>query len=73
MKYLTEKALINLKNYKYVSGEYSHMDYVMTPFWNKAVEFLPLWMAPNLVTLIGLFFTLSSLFMYLPFDMSMEK
>ena len=29
------------------------MDHVLTPFWNKAVTFLPKWMAPNLVTLIG--------------------
>lgn len=26
----------------------------MTPFWNKAVTVLPLWMAPNTVTLTGL-------------------
>ena len=32
----------------------------MTPYWNKCVEFLPMWMAPNLVTLIGLFFNLTS-------------
>ena len=73
MKYLSDSALLNLKNYKYVSGEYSMMDTILTPFWNKAVQFLPIWMAPNLVTLIGLGFCIFSLLMYLPFDTSMEK
>lgn len=72
-KYLSESALVNLKNYKYVSGQYSPADYAMTPFWNKCVEFLPMWMAPNLVTLIGLIFNLTSFFLYLPFDLSMSK
>jgi ethanolaminephosphotransferase len=42
-----------LKNYKYKSGEYSVCDKILTPFWNWCVELLPLWLAPNLVTLIG--------------------
>jgi ethanolaminephosphotransferase len=72
-KYLSDSALLNLKNYQYVSGSYSPMDHAMTPFWNKAVEYVPMWMAPNLVTLIGLFFAISSLLLYLPFDLSMSK
>ena len=72
-KYLSESALLNMKNYKYVSGQYSPMDYVMTPFWNKAVEFLPMWMAPNLVTLIGFFFTLSSFIVYLFYDLTLKE
>ena len=72
-KYLSESALLNMKNYKYVSGTYSPGDYAMTPFWNKCVEFLPMWMAPNLVTLIGFMFNVSSFFLYLPFDLSMQK
>ena len=51
--YLSETALINLKNYKYVSGEYSIMDKVLTPFWNKVTEVFPMWLAPNTITLIG--------------------
>jgi len=72
-KYLSESALLNLKNYKYVSGQYSPMDNALTPFWNKAVEYVPMWMAPNLVTLIGLCFAISSFMLYLPFDLSMTK
>ena len=72
-KYLSDSALLNLKNYKYVSGQYSPMDYVLTPFWNKVVEYVPMWMAPNLVTLIGLGFVISSLILYLVSDLSMTK
>jgi ethanolaminephosphotransferase len=52
--YLNDTALVHLVNYQYKSGAYTKLDMLMTPFWNKSVEFLPMWMAPNLVTLIGL-------------------
>ena len=32
-----------------------------------------MWMAPNLVTLIGLFFNLTSFFLYLAYDLSLSK
>ena len=28
--------------------------------WNACVEFLPLWLAPNMVTLIGFFFIIAN-------------
>ena len=71
--YLSQEALTGLKNYKYQSGEYSFMDKVMTPCWNYAVTFLPMWMAPNLVTLIGFIVIILSAFQYLPFDLSLAK
>ena len=54
-KYLSKQALANLKEYKYKSGEYSILDNMLTPFWNWFVTFIPMWLAPNLVTLLGLF------------------
>lgn len=39
--------------YKYKPGAYTHLDNLLTPFWNWAVTLLPLWMAPNLVTFLG--------------------
>ena len=71
--YLGEKALINLKNYKYQSGEYSIMDRVLTPFWNKVTEVFPLWLAPNTITLIGTIGLVVSALQYLPYDMSMTQ
>jgi ethanolaminephosphotransferase len=71
--YLSKEALVNLKNYKYVSGEYSVLDNALTPFWNKVVTFMPLWLAPNLITLIGLLNLASNLLLCLPRDLSMTK
>jgi hypothetical protein len=53
-KYITEDGLKNIKNHKYQPGEYSAIDNLLNPFWVWIVEFLPMWMAPNLVTLLGL-------------------
>ena len=44
-----------IKNHKYKSGEYTPIDLKLNPIWLKLTDFLPLWMAPNLVTLIGWF------------------
>ena len=70
-KYLNQEALVSLRNYKYVSGEYSPLDHLMTPYWNKCVEFLPLWMAPNLVTLIGLIVQLVNMMAFIALDLTM--
>lgn len=73
VNYLSESALVNLKNYKYVSGEYSMMDRVLTPFWNKVTEVLPIWLAPNTITLIGTIGLILSVLLYLPYDFSMTQ
>lgn len=49
-KYLNEKDIENLKNYKYTPGQYTYLDNKMSVFWTWAVELLPMNMAPNLVT-----------------------
>eukprot|EP01029_Cantina_marsupialis_P028249 TRINITY_DN775914_c0_g1_i1.p1 TRINITY_DN775914_c0_g1~~TRINITY_DN775914_c0_g1_i1.p1 ORF type:complete len:370 (-),score=81.70 TRINITY_DN775914_c0_g1_i1:57-1166(-) len=54
MGVITDEGLLGLKNYKYVSGGYSHLDNFLNPFWQFVVNKLfPSWLAPNLVTLIG--------------------
>jgi len=70
--YLKEEALENLKNYKYQSGKYTSVDTAMQKFWVPVSEMLPMWMAPNLVTLIGLCATLISILSYIPFDLNFE-
>jgi len=70
MPYLTEEALIGLKSYVYKAGGYTWLDNLHTPFWNcmsnsssteatetinaGLVQQLPFWLAPNLITLMGL-------------------
>ncbi|KAK9829687.1 hypothetical protein WJX72_007350 [[Myrmecia] bisecta] len=55
MPYLSARALKGLKQYQYKAGGYTKLDDLHQPFWNWAVELLPLWLAPNLITLTGLF------------------
>lgn len=72
-KYISEDSLTGLKNYKYQSGEYSIMDRVMTPFWEGCVKLLPLWLAPNMVTLIGFVFVIANVLMYVPYDWTLAE
>ncbi|KAK2078116.1 hypothetical protein QBZ16_003984 [Prototheca wickerhamii] len=54
MGYLSKQALSGLKHYAYKPGGYTILDNWHQPFWNYTVELLPMWLAPNLVTLTGL-------------------
>eukprot|EP00026_Physarum_polycephalum_P010452 Phypoly_transcript_10616.p1 GENE.Phypoly_transcript_10616~~Phypoly_transcript_10616.p1 ORF type:complete len:370 (+),score=45.47 Phypoly_transcript_10616:110-1219(+) len=61
--YVSQRGLTNLHTYKYSGVDNSLVaKYIMQPFWAKAVNLLPLWMAPNLVTLSGFVFILLSYF-----------
>jgi ethanolaminephosphotransferase len=54
MPYLSEKIKKGFERYKYNCRDTSPLsNYVMHPFWNWAVQYLPLWLAPNLMTLLG--------------------
>lgn len=61
LRYVEDKDLNALKNYRYVGVDHSLLaNHIMQPFWRWAVEFLPKTMAPNLVTVIGFLFILVS-------------
>ena len=51
---LTEQQLIRLKEHKYASEGTTMFDPLMQIFWKRLVEYCPLWVAPNLLTVIGL-------------------
>eukprot|EP00096_Caligus_rogercresseyi_P010298 TRINITY_DN3701_c0_g2_i2.p1 TRINITY_DN3701_c0_g2~~TRINITY_DN3701_c0_g2_i2.p1 ORF type:complete len:419 (+),score=97.28 TRINITY_DN3701_c0_g2_i2:125-1381(+) len=55
VEYLSDEALSGFQSYKYNSVDTSPLsNYVMHPFWNWTVKrFCPLWVAPNLLTLLG--------------------
>lgn len=56
-----EEEIAFAKKYKYNGKDDSILvKLVYRKFWNWAVTFIPLWVAPNLVTLIGFFFELFS-------------
>lgn len=51
---LNEQQLKRLKEHKYASEGITLFDPFMQEFWKWLVEFCPLWVAPNLVTIVGL-------------------
>jgi ethanolaminephosphotransferase len=60
-EYLRQKALDNLKHYKYGAIDLSPLSkYILQPYWNWCVQFMPLWLAPNLITFIGLMFVFAN-------------
>ncbi|KAM3956829.1 ethanolaminephosphotransferase 1 [Aphomia sociella] len=57
-KYLTRDHLEGFDNYKYMAIDTSPLSvYVMHPFWNKVVELVPRWVAPNVLTFAGFLLT----------------
>ncbi|CAK1364204.1 Choline/ethanolaminephosphotransferase 2 [Cercospora beticola] len=58
---LSEDGLRHFKTYKYSSVDLSPIsNHILRHYWNFCVEFLPLWLAPNMVTLIGFFFIIAN-------------
>ncbi|KAM0790904.1 hypothetical protein ACM66B_004211 [Microbotryomycetes sp. NB124-2] len=52
--YLSRERLRHLDSYKYSSVDKSPIaNFVMQPYWRFCASFLPPWLAPNTVTLIG--------------------
>lgn len=59
---ISDEALSHLKTYKYSSVDKSPVSYyILGPYWNAFVKLLPLWLAPNMVTLLGFFFILGNI------------
>ncbi|OQU95292.1 hypothetical protein CLAIMM_01522 [Cladophialophora immunda] len=51
---LSDEAMAHLKTYKYQSVDESWIsNHILRHYWNAAVKFLPMWLAPNMVTLLG--------------------
>ena len=59
--YLSEQGRRNLHTYQYKGSDNSLIyKFVLTPLNNFLIPFFPLWMAPNLITLIGLGITFAN-------------
>jgi hypothetical protein len=66
---LSLSQLKNLDDHKYSSGGSTLLDPIFQPYWRWLVEQMPLWLAPNLITIIGLIINVLScsiLYMYSP-------
>jgi len=59
-KPLSDDGLDTIKNHKYIAGTYTPLDNILNPWWAWLTEFLPMCMAPNLVTLSALAFMIVS-------------
>ncbi|KAK9480324.1 hypothetical protein V1514DRAFT_194149 [Lipomyces japonicus] len=56
-EHIDSDALSNLRYYKYQSVDKSFISrYILNHYWNFTAELMPLWLAPNVITLIGLCF-----------------
>ncbi|KAI8906250.1 CDP-alcohol phosphatidyltransferase-domain-containing protein [Gorgonomyces haynaldii] len=58
---VSQKHLKNLVHYKYSSLDLSPIaNYILQPYWRWATTLFPLWLAPNLITLIGFLFVVGN-------------
>ncbi|XP_039019107.1 choline/ethanolaminephosphotransferase 1-like [Hibiscus syriacus] len=61
MGYIGAHGVAALKRYKYSGVDHSCLaKYVLQPFWSRVVNFFPLWMPPNMITLMGFMFLVTS-------------
>eukprot|EP00124_Ichthyophonus_hoferi_P001693 Ihof_evm12s95 gene=Ihof_evmTU12s95 len=57
-KYVSSQGAVNLLHYKYHGSDDSLLyKHVTSHFINKLVTYIPTWVAPNLITVVGLVFT----------------
>lgn len=68
MGFIKEENLQYLTQHKYQTTGYSKLDNQMNFFWEWVVTWFPNWLAPNLITVIGLVCMLGSYLIMLPFD-----
>ncbi|KAF4524406.1 hypothetical protein B566_EDAN009322 [Ephemera danica] len=51
---LSSIQLKRLSEHRYSCSSCSLLDPILQPYWNKLTSYLPLWLAPNLITVTGL-------------------
>ncbi|KAJ8602555.1 hypothetical protein CTAYLR_008347 [Chrysophaeum taylorii] len=72
--YITPAGAEAIKKYKYSGSDLSYyFRYVLTPMNVRLVEWLPVWLAPNVITVAGLCFLLVALALSVFFSPSLES
>lgn len=61
MQTLTDYGVRNIVNHKYKSGDWSVGDKALNPWWEWVATCMPMWLAPNAITLVGTGFMISTL------------
>ncbi|XP_040204331.1 ethanolaminephosphotransferase 1 [Rana temporaria] len=68
-EYVTAEQLSGFDRYKYSAVDTNPLSlYVMHPFWNFIVNFVPTWLAPNLITFSGFLLLVFNFLMMAYFD-----
>lgn len=63
---LAREQIQALRDYKYKGGDTSYIyKYALSPLAQFCVDLIPTWVAPNTITLVGLFFPLISMMLHL--------
>lgn len=57
---LSNAQLKKLNEHKYSCVSASLLDPLLQPWWNWVVQCLPLWLAPNLITITGLIINIAT-------------
>jgi ethanolaminephosphotransferase len=73
MGYITKEGLKQLDAYKYKPGKYTILDNMMNPYWEFCVSLVPMWVAPNVLTLIGWCLVIASYANMLRYDYTFKK
>lgn len=67
---IPERNLQHLKRYKYNSVDRSFISrHLLRHYWTAAAQLMPLWLAPNTITLLGLmcvYFNIATLVLVMP-------
>ncbi|KAF7088262.1 hypothetical protein CFC21_091389 [Triticum aestivum] len=64
MGYVGSHGVATLRKYKYSGVDHSIVaKYILQPFWSRFVNVFPLWFPPNMITLTGFMFLLTSAFL----------
>ncbi|KAG4100991.1 Choline/ethanolaminephosphotransferase [Neocallimastix lanati (nom. inval.)] len=74
IEYIKDSDIKALKKYKYSSVDKSLIQkYILNPYWCWLVEKVPIWVAPNLITLSGFMFMVVSIGLLLMFGSNWEE
>jgi len=74
IEYIKDSDIKALKKYKYSSVDKSLIQkYILNPYWCWLVEKVPLWVAPNLITLSGFMFMVFSVGMLILYGPNWEQ
>lgn len=72
-KYLRESDLKSLDVYKYHGADYTPVEKFLNPFWSWFASLFPDWMAPNMITFIGLILNISAAVLVIANDPTLES